>query len=130
MIRVLRSFVNHDLPGGAVGRALTGYVAILIGVVITILVQSSSVVTSALTPLCGIGILRVERMYPLTLGANVGTTFTSVLAAMASPPHRLHVSLQIAFCHLLFNATGILIFYAIPPMRHLPLTMVMLVVGM
>ena len=45
--------------------------------------------TSALTPLVGIGVLSLDRMYPLTLGANVGTTFTSLLAALASPPNRL-----------------------------------------
>lgn len=55
----------------------------------TILVQSSSVFTSALTPLVGIGVLSIERMYPLTLGANVGTTFTSLLAALAAPPEKL-----------------------------------------
>lgn len=52
---------------------LNGYVAILIGCGLTVLVQSSSVTTSALTPLVGVGALRLEQMYPLTLGANIGT---------------------------------------------------------
>jgi solute carrier family 34 (sodium-dependent phosphate cotransporter) len=52
---------------------INGYIAMLIGCGLTLLVQSSSVVTSALTPLVGLGAVRLEQMYPLTLGANIGT---------------------------------------------------------
>ncbi|VDP02926.1 unnamed protein product [Soboliphyme baturini] len=113
--------VNYDLPGCF--SFLTGYLAILVGAVLTILVQSSSVFTSALTPLVGLGVLSVERMYPLTLGANVGTTFTSILAALASPPHTLANGLQVSMCHLFFNITGILLFYPVPFMRNLPISL-------
>ena len=78
----VKGFVNAEFPGKA--AYFTGYLAILIGAGLTILVQSSSVFTSAITPLVGIGIIDLERMYPLTLGANVGTTVTGVLAGLAS----------------------------------------------
>jgi sodium-dependent phosphate cotransporter len=117
----IRRTINNDFPGCF--GFLTGYAAILLGAIMTILVQSSSVFTSALTPLVGIGILSLERMYPLTLGANVGTTFTSVLAALASPPSRLGAALQIAFCHLLFNISGIILFFPVPFMRKAPITL-------
>merc|ERR1719323_1409666 len=97
---------------------LNGYVAILIGFGVTIVVQSSSVTTSALTPLCGIGVLPLDKMLPLTLGANIGTTFTALIASLVSLKFG---AVQIALCHLLFNITGILIWYPIPPMRNLPL---------
>ena len=61
---------------------MNDYLAILVGLGITIIVQSSSVTTSALTPLVGIGVLPVHKM-PMTLGANIGTTFTSMFAALA-----------------------------------------------
>ena len=48
------------------------------------LVQSSSIFTSALTPLIGVGVVSLERAFPLTLGANIGTTATGILAALAS----------------------------------------------
>lgn len=38
----------------------------------TILVQSSSIFTSTLTPLAGLGVISLERVYPLTLGSNIG----------------------------------------------------------
>lgn len=97
--------------------SLNGYVAILIGAGITILVQSSSVSTSAMTPLVGIGVLRLEQMYPLTLGANIGTTVTGLLAAMLSNTD----AMQVALAHLFFNITGILIWYPIPFMRNIPM---------
>jgi solute carrier family 34 (sodium-dependent phosphate cotransporter) len=52
---------------------INGYLAIAIGCGLTVLVQSSSVVTSALTPFVGLGAIRLEQMYPLTLGSNIGT---------------------------------------------------------
>lgn len=111
--------VNADFPGKC--SFLTGYVAILVGAGLTVVVQSSSVFTSTLTPLVGIGALELDRMYPLTLGSNIGTTATAILAALASPPEKLPTALQIALCHFFFNVSGILIFYPIPILRRVPL---------
>lgn len=113
--KVIRKTINADLPGRL--SFLTGYVAILMGAGMTILVQSSSVFTSALTPLVGLGVIRLERMYPLTLGSNIGTTGTGLLAAMAASGDKLGAALQIALCHLFFNISGILLFYPIPASR-------------
>ncbi|CAE7231465.1 Slc34a2 [Symbiodinium natans] len=97
------------------GTNMNDYLAILVGLAITILVQSSSVTTSALTPLVGIGVLPVHKMLPMTLGANIGTTITSILAGLAVMKKS---SIQIAFCHLLFNLVGILIWFPVPIMRR------------
>jgi len=94
------------------------YLALVVGIVITILVQSSSITTSALTPLCGVGVLRLEQMFPITLGANIGTTVTGLIAALADLKPK---SLQIALCHLIFNIIGILIWFPVPFMRQIPL---------
>lgn len=98
---------------------INGYLAMLIGTGLTVLVQSSSITTSTLTPLVGLGVLPLEQMYPLTLGANLGTTVTALLAALVSDKID---ALQVALAHLWFNISGIAIFYPIPFMRQLPLT--------
>ncbi len=73
----------------------------------TILVQSSSIFTSTLTPLVGLGIITVERVYPFTLGSNIGTTITGIMAALtATTALDLKHSLQIALCHTFFNIFG------------------------
>ncbi|XP_052769741.1 sodium-dependent phosphate transport protein 2B-like isoform X2 [Mya arenaria] len=115
MAHVIRKFINADFPGAC--SYFTGYLAIAVGAGLTMLVQSSSVFTSSLTPLVGIGVLSVERMYPLTLGSNIGTTVTSILAAFAQDSKNIRSSLQIALCHLLFNISGILIFFPLPFFR-------------
>lgn len=70
--------------------------------------------TSMLVPLAGGDVLSLMQIYELTLGSNVGTCFTGILAALSSEAKGPIQSLQIAFAHLLFNLAGILMFYAIP----------------
>ncbi|XP_070688012.1 solute carrier family 34 member 2b [Pempheris klunzingeri] len=112
---VIKKVLNTDFPFPFTW--VTGYIAILVGAGMTFIVQSSSVFTSAITPLVGIGVISLERAYPLTLGSNIGTTTTAILAAMASPSETLSNSLQIALCHFFFNIMGILLWYPIPFMR-------------
>ncbi|XP_054995770.1 sodium-dependent phosphate transport protein 2B [Sorex araneus] len=109
---VIKKTLNTDLPFPF--GWVTGYLAILVGAGMTFIVQSSSVFTSAITPLIGLGVISIERAYPLTLGSNIGTTTTAILAALASPGNTLKSSLQIALCHFFFNISGILLWYPIP----------------
>lgn len=119
--KVINKTVNAGFPGKL--NFLTGYVAIIVGAIMTVLVQSSSIFTSTLTPLVGLNIITLERAFPLTLGSNIGTTVTSMLAALASDGDfaAAQAALQISFCHLMFNVIGILIWYPIPAMRQVPL---------
>ncbi|XP_043080837.1 solute carrier family 34 member 2b [Puntigrus tetrazona] len=109
---VIKKVLNTDFPFPF--SWVTGYLAILVGAGMTFIVQSSSVFTSAITPLVGIGVISIERAYPLTLGSNIGTTTTAILAALASPGETLANSLQISLCHFFFNISGILLWYPIP----------------
>jgi sodium-dependent phosphate cotransporter len=59
-------------------------------------------------PLAGVGVLRLEKMIPLDLGADIGTTFTALMAAMVSSKIE---SFQIALVHLFVDLTGIVIWY-------------------
>lgn len=112
---VIKKILNTDFPFPFTW--VTGYIAILVGAGMTFIVQSSSVFTSAITPLVGIGVISLERAYPLTLGSNIGTTTTAILAAMASPGETLAESLQIALCHFFFNIMGIILWYPFPFQR-------------
>ena len=58
-----------------------GLASILFGMLLTISVQSSSITTSTFTPLVGLSIISLEQMLPLTLGANLGTTWSASLFA-------------------------------------------------
>ncbi|XP_041864777.1 sodium-dependent phosphate transport protein 2A-like [Melanotaenia boesemani] len=116
----INNVVNTDFPYPFTW--LAGYVALLVGAAMTFLVQSSSVFTSAITPLIGIGVINIERAYPLTLGSNLGTTTTALLAALTSPGDKLAAATQVALCHFFFNLLGILLWYPVPATR-LPIRM-------
>lgn len=91
--------------------------AMLFGMILTVLVQSSSITTSLVVPLAGAGILTLRQIFPYTLGANVGTTVTAMLASLAVGEVS---ALTVAFAHLLFNCVGILVIWPIPSIRKLP----------
>ncbi|XP_044220633.1 sodium-dependent phosphate transport protein 2A-like [Thunnus albacares] len=118
--KAIQRVINTDLPYPF--GWLAGYMAMFVGAGVTFVVQSSSIFTSAMTPLVGIGVISLERAYPLTLGSNIGTTATALLAALASPGNKLAAAIQIALCHLFFNVFGILLWYPLPFTR-LPIRM-------
>jgi solute carrier family 34 (sodium-dependent phosphate cotransporter) len=109
--RVERS-LNVMLSRGA------GVPAIILGVVITVSVQSSTITTSVLVPMAAAGVISLRNVYPVSLGANVGTTITALLASLASNRPE---ALTVALVHTFFNVAGILIFYPIPFMREIPI---------
>jgi len=95
-------------------------VAMTFGMVITAVVQSSSVTTSLVVPLVGAGLLTVEQIFPYTLGANVGTTITAILASLSTGSV---LALTVAFAHLFFNLMGIGLIYPVPAIRRIPVIM-------
>lgn len=119
--KLVKKMINADFPGRL--RFLTGYVAILFGAGLTMIIQSSSVFTSALTPLVGAGVVSIDRMYALTLGSNIGTCLTGILAALANPADAIKRALQISLCHLFFNISGTILFYPIPFTRKAPINL-------
>lgn len=96
-------------------------VSMMVGMIATVAVQSSSITTSLLVPLAGAGMVTLRQAFPITLGANVGTTLTALLASMAASGANAKFGVQIALVHLLFNLTGILLIYPVPAVRELPM---------
>jgi sodium-dependent phosphate cotransporter len=89
--------------------------AFLLGLVLTIMVQSSSITTSLVVPLAGAGVLTLLQIFPMTLGANVGTTITAMLASLVTGDP---AAVTVAFAHLLFNICGIMMIW---PFRRVPI---------
>ncbi|RLI67420.1 MAG: hypothetical protein DRP02_14470, partial [Candidatus Gerdarchaeota archaeon] len=111
----------RGLAATSAEKKLNGYIfnnpikAFLTGTSITAIIQSSSVATSFMIPLVGAGIVKVEKNFPYTLGTNIGTTITAILASLATTNP---FAITIALCHLIFNILGICIFY---PLRWIPI---------
>jgi sodium-dependent phosphate cotransporter len=92
----------------------SSFIGLLMGMTFTAIVQSSSITTSILVPVVAAGITTVETVFPITMGANIGTTVTAILAALTGNI----AGVTIAFVHLLFNLTGIAIVYNIRVIRN------------
>ncbi|KAI6203717.1 hypothetical protein M3Y94_00588600 [Aphelenchoides besseyi] len=120
---IARKLLDQECP--APFQFLTGYLVMFIGCLIVIVVQSNTVLRSALTPLVGIGVVTLDRLYPLLLGANVGSSFVGIVASLSADPAKLRETLQIALCETLCNVFGVLAFYPIPFLRQLPMKIAM-----
>jgi len=122
IVKVMRSamesrmerFVTRSLGSSMV-------LSVAVGIVATVMVQSSSITTSLMVPLAGAGLLTLEQAFPVTVGANLGTTITALLASLAASGPNAQAGLTIALVHLLFNIAGTLIVLPFPRIRALPI---------
>jgi solute carrier family 34 (sodium-dependent phosphate cotransporter) len=94
------------------------FTAFLFGLILTVLVQSSSITTSLIVPIVGSGILTLYQVFPYTVGANIGTTITALLASLVTGKTE---ALIVAFTHFFFNITGAILVLSIPFLRNIPL---------
>jgi len=123
-VSVMRSLVLDKVE-----RLFNDYVfrnafsGLVFGALVTAVVQSSSVTTSIAVPLAGAGLVTIRQVFPYTLGANIGTTVTALLAAMASGSV---AGLTVALAHVLFNIFGII---AIFPIRRIPISLAEMFAG-
>jgi sodium-dependent phosphate cotransporter len=114
----------RQLVAGSVERAMNrivgrggGAVGIVVGIAVTVAVQSSSITTSILVPLVAAGVLTLPNAYPITLGANIGTTITALIASLAVLRPE---GLTIALVHTLFNVGAIALLYPVRAVRLVP----------
>jgi sodium-dependent phosphate cotransporter len=95
----------------------TAWRAFFLGLLLTAIVQSSSITTSLAVPIAGAGLLTLVQIFPYTLGANIGTTVTAILAALVTGNL---AAVIVAFSHLLFNVCGIVILW---PFKFIPIAL-------
>jgi sodium-dependent phosphate cotransporter len=122
LVRVMRGAM-HTRVEAIVSRGLhhAAPFAILVGMLVTVMVQSSSITTSLLVPLAGAGLITLAQAFPITIGANIGTTVTALLAALAVTGPNARWGITIAIVHLLFNLSATLLIYPFPKVREIPL---------
>ncbi len=102
----------------AIGRGPIS--SITSGAVITVMVQSSSTTTALVVPLAGSGAFGLKQIYPFTLGANIGTTITALVAAFAFDGVEATAALTAALAHMFFNVFATVVIFGLPVIRNLP----------
>lgn len=88
------------------------FLGILVGFVMTAILQSSSATTGLLIAVATTGVITFEQAYPIIFGQNIGTCVTALLASIGANK----TAKRAAVIHLLFNVTGTLIFILL--LRH------------
>lgn len=86
------------------GSHLTIIIFLLIGTIITCIVQSSAAVMAITIMLCSSGVLPIYLGIALVMGENIGTTATANLAALGANSQ----ARRAALAHLVFNVIGVI----------------------
>ena len=81
---------------------------ILIGALLTALIQSSSVMTSVAITMVVTGLISLEQGIYLTMGSNIGSCVVAVMAGFTSGKN----AKRTALLHLIFNISGVVVFAA------------------
>lgn len=118
LLKVLMVGTAERVFHTAIGRGPVS--SILSGTFITVMVQSSSTTTSLAVPLVGSGKFSVRQIYPFTVGANIGTTLTALIAAFAFTGGQAQLALQAAYVHVLYNLFCAVVIFGLPLLRPLP----------
>ena len=83
---------------------LSTIIFLLIGTILTIIVQSSSATVAITLIMCSRGWIGFESAAAMIMGENIGTTITANMAAFSA-----NISAKrAAFAHLMFNVLGVL----------------------
>jgi len=84
---------------------------LLMGTILTLLVQSSAAIMAITMMLCSTGVLHVDQGIMIVLGENIGTTITSNIVAISANVQ----ARRAAFAHLSINVLGVIWAIAILP---------------
>ncbi len=82
---------------------------VIVGVILTAIVQSSSVVTGLAVVMVAEGLITLEQGIYITLGSNIGSCIVAVIAGFTSGLN----AKRTALIHLLFNTFGVILFVII-----------------
>ena len=106
--------MTDSMKGIAEDQAIIDYLAgidnifllLLLGILLTALVQSSSVTTSLAITMLFAGLIDLEQGIYLTMGSNIGSCVVAILAGFTSGKN----AKRTALIHLFFNIAGVLLF--------------------
>lgn len=85
---------------------------LLIGTVLTVIIQSSSATVALTLIMCARGLISFDIAAAMVLGENIGTTITANLAALVANT----TAKRAAFAHFLFNVFGVVWVISIFPL--------------
>jgi len=106
LISIFASSIDQEFLKNYLSITSNPIIAILIGILVAILFQSSSIVSGIVLVLASVGHIDLAQSVGLILGANIGTTSTVIIASFAMGQK----AKKVALAHFLFNFLGVIVF--------------------
>lgn len=105
----MEAFAAQDAVKTFLASITNRILLVLIGAVLTAIIQSSSVMTSIALAMVVTNLITLDQGIMLTMGSNIGSCVVAILAGMTSGLN----ARRTALIHLLFNCLGVLVFLVI-----------------
>ncbi|HCX60833.1 Na/Pi cotransporter family protein [Sedimentibacter sp.] len=102
----MKPLQSNPMFTGLITKFNNPYLGILVGFIITAILQSSSATTGLLIAVATTGVITFEQAFPIVFGQNIGTCVTALLASIGANK----TAKRAAVIHLLFNISGTLLF--------------------
>ena len=102
----MESFAELDAVKNFIAKITNPILLVLIGAVITAIIQSSSVMTSVAITMVFTGLISLDQGIYLTMGSNIGSCVVAIIAGITSGTN----AKRTALIHLTFNCFGVVIF--------------------
>ncbi len=107
MVNVANGFSDLPILSNLLSKLSNPLLGIIVGTLVTVIVQSSSATVGILQALSTTGIVSYATAIPIILGQNIGTCVTSILASIGGSKN----AKRTAAVHLYFNLIGTFIFF-------------------
>ncbi len=106
MVNMASGFSELPILGQILSKFSNPILGVLVGAIVTAIVQSSAATIGILQAISQAGIITYASTIPIILGQNIGTCFTSILSSIGASKN----AKRVAVIHLLFNLIGSIIF--------------------
>lgn len=108
------TFASLDTVKNFLASISNPLLLVLIGTVLTAIIQSSSVMTSIAITMVFTGLINLDQGIYLTMGSNIGSCVVAIIAGLTSSTN----AKRTALLHLLFNVSGVVIFMLVAMMMR------------
>lgn len=108
------TFASLDTVKNFLASISNPLLLVLIGTILTAIIQSSSVMTSIAITMVFTGLINLDQGIYLTMGSNIGSCVVAIIAGLTSSTN----AKRTALIHLFFNVTGVIIFMIVAMMMR------------
>lgn len=108
------TFASLDTVKNFLASISNPILLVLIGTILTAIIQSSSVMTSIAITMVFTGLINLDQGIYLTMGSNIGSCVVAIIAGLTSSTN----AKRTALLHLLFNVSGVVIFMLVAMMMR------------